>query len=66
MSNLKIWDKLWKRPKIIASAIILFWILLVSINIDKVLHVSDYVTDEGDNLSTTRQSESALGNEILA
>jgi len=63
---LKIWDKLWKRPKIIASAIILFWILLVSINIDKVLHVSDYVTDEGDNLSTTRQSESALGNEILA
>jgi len=66
LSNLKIWDKLWKRPKIIASAIILFWILLVSINIDKVLHVSDYVTDEGDNLSTTRQSESALGNEILA
>ncbi len=63
---MKIWDKLWKRPKIVASAIILFWILLVSININKILNVSDYVTDEGDNLSTTRKSESTIGTEILS
>jgi RND superfamily putative drug exporter len=63
---LKFWDKLLKKPKIIATAIILFWILLVSININKILNVSDYVVDEGDNLSTTRKSESTIGTEILS
>ncbi|MCG3256962.1 MAG: MMPL family transporter [Candidatus Heimdallarchaeota archaeon] len=63
---MKLWDKLWKRPKIVASAILLFWILLVSININKILNISDYVSDEGNNLSTTSQSESSIGAEILS
>ncbi|MHA1445555.1 MAG: hypothetical protein ACTSSN_02600, partial [Candidatus Heimdallarchaeaceae archaeon] len=63
---MKLWDKLWKRPKIVASAILLFWILLVSININKIFNISDYISDEGNNLSTTSQSESSIGADILS
>ena len=64
--SLKFWDKLFKKPKILATCILLFWLLLVSININKILNVSDYVKEEGSNLSTSRLSESSVGTEILA
>ncbi len=64
--NLEIWDKLLKKPKVFAICIILFWSLLVSININKILNVTDYVEDEGSNLSTSRPSESSVGTEILS
>ena len=63
---LKFWDKLLKKPKILAICILLFWSLLVTININKILNVSDYVADEGSNLSTSRPSESDVGTEILS
>jgi len=62
----KFWDTLLKKPKIIAICILLFWSLVVSINIGKILNVSDYVEEEGSNLSTSRPSESSIGTEILS
>ncbi|MCE7742138.1 MAG: MMPL family transporter [Candidatus Heimdallarchaeota archaeon] len=63
---MKFWDKLLKKPKILAICVLLFWSLLVSININKILNVSDYVEDEGSNLTTSRPSESSVGTDILA
>ncbi len=63
---MKFWDRLLKKPKTLAICVLLFWSLLVSININKILNVSDYVEEEGSNLSTSRPSESSVGTDILA
>jgi len=61
----KIWEKIWKKPKYIAIAIVVFWLLIVSINFNKVLNVFDFVSEEGTNVSTTSSTESKIGLDIL-
>jgi hypothetical protein len=61
----KILEKIWKKPKYLAIGIILFWLIIVSINFNKVLNVFDYVSEEGTNVSTGSTTESKTGLEIL-
>ncbi len=62
---MKLWETIWKKPKYIAIGIILFWLLFVSINFNKVLNVFDFVSEEGTNVSTGSTTESKTGLDIL-
>ena len=64
--GLKFWDKLLRKPKILAIFVLVFWSLLVTININRILNVSDYVKEESSNFSTTNPSESSIGTDILS
>ncbi len=63
---MKILEKIWKKPKYLAIGIILFWLLIVSTNFNKVLNVFDYVSEEGTNVATGSTTESKTGLDILA
>lgn len=63
---MKLWEKIWIKPKYIAIGIILFWLLIVSINFTKVINVFDYVSEEGTNVSTASSTESKIGLDILS
>ena len=62
---MKILENIWKKPKYLAVGIILFWLLIVSINFNKVLNVYDYVSEEGTNVATGSSTESKIGLDIL-
>jgi len=64
--DLSLRDKIWKKSKIIAIVIVVFWLLIVSINAKRIFNVSDYVADESSNLSTSQLSESQIGNNIIS
>ena len=64
MIGLNIRDKIWKRSKLIAISVLVFWLLIVSINARKIFNITDYVTDESSNLSTAKDSESKIGNKV--
>lgn len=59
-------DKIWKKSKIIAVSVLVFWLLIVSINARKIFNITDYVADESSNLSTSKGSESQIGNKIIS
>ena len=59
-------DKIWKNSKLIAFSVLVFWLLIVSINARKIFNITDYVADESTNLSTSKGSESQIGNNILS
>ena len=61
MIDLSLRDKIWKKSKIIAIVIVVFWLLIVSINVKRIFNISDYVEDESSNLSTSQLSESQIG-----
>ncbi len=63
---MKIWDKLLKKPKIVAISVILFWLLIVSININRIFNVTDYLEDEATTIFPPRYPESIIGNDIIS
>jgi len=62
----KFWDRLLKKPKTIAISVILFWLLIVSININRIFNVTDYLEDEATTIFPPRFPESITGADIIS
>ena len=63
---MKFWDKILKKPKIVAISVILFWLLIVSININRIFNVTDYLEDEATAIFPPRYPESIIGRDIIS
>ena len=66
MIGLSLRNKIWKKSKLIAALVVVFWVLVVSINAKKIFNITDYVADESTNLSTSKGSESQIGHKIIS
>ncbi len=64
--DVKFWDRILKKPKILAISILLFWLLIVSINFNKILNVTDYMNDEATSIFPSRLPDSVIGNNIMS
>ncbi|MHA1223367.1 MAG: MMPL family transporter [Candidatus Heimdallarchaeaceae archaeon] len=65
MRDLKVWDIISKKPKLIATLVCFFWLILVATNFNRIIHISDYLSNESTNLSTSKNPESTRGSELI-
>ena len=62
----KILEALKRNIRIVSICILIFWLLIVSININKIINLSDYVEDESSSLVSSGDiSEADQGTHIL-
>ncbi len=63
---MKLLDKLKKNYRVASICILIFWVLIVSININKIFNLNDYVADESSSLISSGDIQEAdQGADIL-
>jgi len=63
---LKLIDKLKKNYRVASICILIFWVLIVSINMNKIFNLNDYVADESSSLISSGDIQEAdQGADIL-
>jgi len=65
LRDLKVWDIVSKKPKFIATLVCFFWLILIATNFNRIINISDYLSNESTNLSTSKNPESTKGSELI-